>query len=132
MLSRASNPAVKLNLAVTRSNLNNDTELILAIAYIFIEDLPKMVLALRTAFDSKDSHSVIHQAHTIKGLASNFQAEPLTQLAQKLEVEYARLTDPERDLLISELSLISKQTLCAIKDEFGLDLLRGSALRGDN
>ena len=132
MRTQDTNPSVRLNLAITRLNLNDDSELVLAIANIFVEDLPARVLALKSAFDRKDSQRVIHQAHTIKGLASNFQAEPLTELTQILESEYLSLTDPEREMLIAEIAIASEHTITALKVELELDLLEGSARCEDN
>ncbi len=132
MSTPAITPSVKLNLAVTRVNLNNDSELILAIANIFVEDLPGKVLALQSAFDRNDNQSVVHLAHTIRGLASNFLAEPLTLLTQKLESEYMGLSDPEREMLISEIVMTSERTISAMKVEMENDLLEGCARCEDN
>ena len=124
--TQAVTPFVTLNLAVTRSNLNNDSELILMIANIFVKDLPAKVLSLQSAFDRKDSNGVILHSHTIKGLASNFQAEPLTKLTRKLELEYLSLSEPELEMLISEIAMTSEHTIGALNDELELDLSKSS------
>ena len=108
---------VKLNLEVTRANLSNDSELIVAIAIVLVEDLPILVEDLQAAFAKKDGELVKLLSHTIKGLASNFQAEPLMQLAESLETEHAVLSDPEIGELVEEIASTSERTIVAIKEE---------------
>ncbi len=119
-MRKTMNP-VKLNLAVTRANLNHDSDLIAAIAAIVIDDLPVLVNGLRTAADGKDYELLKNLAHTIKGLASNFQAEPLMQLAQKLETEHLLLSEFEIGRLVEEIEIVCEQTIDAIQDELQLD-----------
>ncbi len=59
-ITQAITRSVRLNLAVTRSNLNNDSELILMIANIFVKDLPAKVLSLQSAFDRKDRNGALN------------------------------------------------------------------------
>lgn len=108
---------VKLNLELTRANLNNDSELILAIATVLVEDLPVLVEDLQTAFAKSDRELIRLVSHTIKGLVSNFQAEPLMQIAEKLEIEHAVLSDLEIGQLVAELALASERTIVALKDD---------------
>ncbi len=106
--------SVKLNLGIARENLNNDSDLIAAIAKVLIEDLPQLVSELRSFFEKNDGKNVQLMAHTIKGLASNFQAEPLMQLSEKLELKHKSLSDREAGLLISEIAQASEATICAL------------------
>jgi HPt (histidine-containing phosphotransfer) domain-containing protein len=115
---------VKLNLGIARENLNNDSELIAAIAKVLIEDLPQLVAELRGSFEKNDGKHVKLIAHTIKGLASNFQAEPLMQLSEKLELEHSLLTDHEAELLISEIAQASEATINALSEAISTGLYK--------
>jgi len=108
---------VRLNLELTRANLNDDSELILAIGAVMIEDLPMLVEDLQTAFAKSDWETVEFMSHTIRGLASNFQAEPLMQIAEMLETEYEDLSILEIGKLVTEITLASERTIVALKDE---------------
>jgi len=109
---------VKLNLAVAQVNLNHDSDLIAAIAAVVIEDLPVLVNGLRTAADEKDRQLLKNLAHTIKGLVSNFHAEPLMQLTQKLETEFLLLSEFEIGHLVDEMAIACEQTIGALQVEF--------------
>ncbi len=106
---------VKLNMAVTRANLNNDAELIAAIAMVVIEDLPALVSELREAARENDAKQLRLMAHTIKGLASNFHAEPLVTLSQRLEREGDRLAPEKVQELIQEIDEVSHATIAALE-----------------
>ena len=108
---------VKLNLDLTRANLNDDSELILAIATVVIEDLPMHVEDLQTAFAQRNGEIIRLTSHTIKGLASNFQADPLIQMAEMLETEHESLSDLEIGQLVAEITLASERTIVSLKDE---------------
>jgi HPt (histidine-containing phosphotransfer) domain-containing protein len=81
-------------LAQTRCNLDNDEELVRDMAEIFISDVPEMCRRLTTFYDQAcDSPQVTeqiladvrHLAHSIKGLARTFGAEPLSTLTERIE-----------------------------------------------
>lgn len=64
--------------------MNNDS-IIPILLNAFIEDAPNSIRALKAAFDEGDMASVGMQAHTIKGMAANLAAEPLTDVALSIE-----------------------------------------------
>jgi HPt (histidine-containing phosphotransfer) domain-containing protein len=107
---------VKLNLGVARENLNHDSELIAEIARVVIEDLPQLVAELCRSFEENNETNVRLMAHTIKGLASNFQAEPLMHLTEKLELNLKWLTEREAGHLISGIAQASEDTIVALTE----------------
>jgi HPt (histidine-containing phosphotransfer) domain-containing protein len=112
-----STPNVRFNLSTTLTNLNGDVELLQTIACIFNEDIPAILLALQDASARDDHNQVMHFAHTIKGMASNFHAEPLTTLARKLESNRDFLSVSERQELVFRIASVGELTIAELKKE---------------
>lgn len=74
-----------LNLAVARQRLGGDEELLRDLAGFFIEDAPRLLEDTRLALESGDAENATRHAHSLKGLASNFEANSAVELAQRLE-----------------------------------------------
>jgi len=110
-------PNIRFNLSSTLTNLNGDVELLQTIACIFHEDIPAILLALQDASARDDHHKVMHFAHTIKGMASNFHAEPLTTLARKLELYADFLSVSERQELVFRIACVGDLTIAELKKE---------------
>jgi HPt (histidine-containing phosphotransfer) domain-containing protein len=81
-------------LSQTRCNLANDEVLVRDMAEIFIADVPEMCGRLDALYHQvcgnpqmaeQMSAEVRHLAHSIKGLARTFGAEPLVSLAERVE-----------------------------------------------
>ncbi|MDX1927290.1 MAG: Hpt domain-containing protein [Pirellulaceae bacterium] len=77
--------SITLDLEFTRANLDHDCVLLKGLMQIAVEDLPVLAAELRDAADGHDVGQLHHLGHAIKGLVSNFRAEPLTALAEQLE-----------------------------------------------
>ncbi len=107
-------PPVTLCLEGTRKELNHDAKRFHSIASVAIQDLPLLAEELRTAVEQKDTKLVKHMSHSIHGVASNFRAEPLMRLAEKLKREYESLTESETSVLLSEISEASDGTITAL------------------
>jgi len=108
---------VRFNLSTTLTNLNGDVELLQTIARIFNEDIPAILLSLQNASARDDHNQVMHFAHTIKGMASNFHAEPLTTLARKLESNRDSLSVSERRELVFRIASVGELTIAELKKE---------------
>jgi HPt (histidine-containing phosphotransfer) domain-containing protein len=95
---------VTFDLELTRRNFDHDEGLVREIGGIFIEDVPQLVEQLSRLRDQLLSANTDEQgvaqgaialreakrlAHSIKGLAATFGAEPLVSLAQEIEEELA-------------------------------------------
>jgi len=86
--------AISFRLADARGNLDHDEALVREMAAIFIADVPPMCERLaaicqavkddRMASDD-DAAELRHLAHSLKGLAATFGAQPLGELAAGLE-----------------------------------------------
>ena len=107
---------VKLDLDITRANLNDDSELIRIIATVVIEDLPSLVSELQAACVSHDRERVRLVAHSIKGLGATFHAEPLMQFAETLERGYLELAQDEMEALAGQIESVQEGTILALTD----------------
>ena len=85
---------ITFSLAQTRCNLDNDEVLVRDMAEIFISDVPEMCGRLvsfhHAVCDNPQLFEQIvsevrHLAHSIKGLARTFGAEPLSALTERIE-----------------------------------------------
>lgn len=81
-------------LSQTRANLANDETLVRDMAEIFIADVPELCERLDTLrHRASDNPQAVeqwaadarHLAHSIKGLANTFGAQPLVDLAAEIE-----------------------------------------------
>lgn len=68
-------------LATVDDNLN----LVAELTQIFLEDGPEQLGRIRAAIGKRDALALERAAHTLKGSAVNFHAEPLKQAAFRLE-----------------------------------------------
>ena len=112
---------IQLDLNATLANLNGDAELLQAIAQIFAEDVPSIIHTLKHAFATNDGVGAVLHAHTIKGMALNFRAEPLTTLSRRLEMDYAKLSNCEREILVLQIESSCNETIAELKREIGLN-----------
>jgi len=81
---------ITFTLTQTRCNLDNDELLVRDMAAIFIADIPELCERLanlngRAGPPHGSVDQVKHIAHSIKGLARTFGAEPLASLAERIE-----------------------------------------------
>jgi two-component system, sensor histidine kinase and response regulator len=75
-----------LNLAVARRRLGGDEKLLRDLAGFFVEDAPQLLEDARNALKIGDLETATRSAHSLKGLASNFEAVSTVELAQELEL----------------------------------------------
>jgi two-component system sensor histidine kinase/response regulator len=106
-----------INVDVALKRLNGDRTLLKAMAGFFLEDGPQLLVQLREGVTSSSFPSAIRAAHSLRGLASSFEATPVMELAGeierlgragdvaqihdlvgRLEVEVTRLTEALRGL----------------------------------
>jgi CheY-like chemotaxis protein/HPt (histidine-containing phosphotransfer) domain-containing protein len=81
--SESSPSPIDLNRALVR--VGGDRQLLREMAGFFQEDTPLLIQQLRESLDRSDIDSASRAAHSIKGLASNFDAEALQQTALRAE-----------------------------------------------
>jgi HPt (histidine-containing phosphotransfer) domain-containing protein len=108
---------VTLDLEFTRANLDHDRELVRALIQIAIDDLPSLVVKLRAALSNNETERLRQLSHAIKGLASNFRAEPLTRLSGQLETTSSELQQLTVKQLVDEVSIACECTVLELFDE---------------
>ena len=65
--------------------LGGDEELFQELATYFLEDADELLNAVRTGFARGDAENVGRAAHSLRGLAANFEAEQVISIASSIE-----------------------------------------------
>jgi HPt (histidine-containing phosphotransfer) domain-containing protein len=65
--------------------LKNDRALFGQLLEIFVEDYPQLLDNIRDGLERRDAKAVRLAAHSLKGLAANFDARPAVRVALELE-----------------------------------------------
>lgn len=88
----SNNPAVVLsadkpvlNLTAALSRLGGDKTLLRDMAGFFLEDSAQLLSSIDFAIERGDPDQIQRNAHSLKGLAANFNAEPCVTVAQTIE-----------------------------------------------
>jgi HPt (histidine-containing phosphotransfer) domain-containing protein len=87
---------------------------------LFLDEYPKLLLAVREAIAKQDSKALERAAHTLKGSVGNFTELGAFETAQKLEAagragilagaeEFCRSLELEMELLKPALEVLGKQ-----------------------
>jgi two-component system, sensor histidine kinase and response regulator len=72
-------------LAAYLEAFNNDGSFFKEVAEMFVSDYPPMLQALKKAIADEDAASLSRTAHSLKGMARNFQVEGAAEVARRLE-----------------------------------------------
>jgi two-component system sensor histidine kinase/response regulator len=67
------------------ARVGSDKALLRELAGIFLQECPKTITEMREAITGEDSNSLMRIAHTLKGQAAFFGADPVCKLALRLE-----------------------------------------------
>lgn len=79
----ANNAACNLRAALER--LDGDAELLLMLIAVYLEDSVELLSRLGAAIDARDAASAERAAHSLKGLAANFDGLPAVEAALVIE-----------------------------------------------
>ena len=79
----ANNAACNLRAALER--LDGDAELLSMLIAVYMEDSVELLARLAAAIDQRDAANAERAAHSLKGLASNFDAFPAVETALAIE-----------------------------------------------
>lgn len=82
---------------------SGDEEILLDMISIFHHKLPELLAALRESIEYKDADKLRLNAHTIKGVLSNFFAEPVRELAYELELRGKEANFDDSLILLNRL-----------------------------
>ncbi len=98
-------PAFDFQAAVER--LGNDLSLFADLAELFQTDSPPVLAALRAALAAGDARQAERAAHTLKGMAANFDARRAVAAAARIEqlAKAAALATATRELPVLETEL---------------------------
>jgi two-component system, sensor histidine kinase and response regulator len=81
-----STQAQLLDRTTALERLEGDEELLNEIIVIFLEDAPRLFLALKQSRVDKDQKSTERQAHSLKGASANVGATVLQDISMRAEV----------------------------------------------
>lgn len=76
-----------MNLDVALQRMGNDRALLLQLAEFFLEDAPKLLEEIESARQTNELSTVCRAAHSLKGLAANFEALAAVAAARSVEEE---------------------------------------------
>lgn len=94
--------------------LGDDEEILSFMKVAFLEDAPQLLEELKTAHENSDIPTLHRAAHSLKGLASNFDAFQLINSAQIIE-KAAKEKLPIEETLISQVESDLRSVINAIK-----------------
>ena len=95
--------ATPVQLARLNELTEGDPEFAHELALTFVASGAQVLDEIHSAFKTKDRSGLSRAAHKLKGASANIHAEPLRDLAQRLETEAAQLDQPRLAELIEEL-----------------------------
>ena len=75
----------RLDFSTSIGRMDGDVEIFKELAQFFLRDSQKLLVSLQTAIDAGDFELVERSAHSVKGLASNFDAHRAVEIARTLE-----------------------------------------------
>jgi two-component system, sensor histidine kinase and response regulator len=94
-------PVINRDVALRR--LGGDAQLFATVAGFFLQDAEMLMRELHDAHRAADFGTIVHRAHSLKGLASTFEAIPFIETARIIE-SVARTQDASRlDLMVPRL-----------------------------
>jgi two-component system sensor histidine kinase/response regulator len=99
----------------------DDRNFMMELCREFMAGLPDRLTEIRAALEAKDTNSLGRLAHNLKGIALNFSAEPLADLALKLEGLGKREDLADAPALLQELEAAVR----ALQDYFASQVSRG-------
>ena len=97
-----------IDLEAALYRFGDDRKFMMELGREFIAGLPDRMTDIRAAVDAKDSNRIGRLAHNLKGIALNFNAEPLANLALKIEELGKREDLTNAPALFQELEAASR------------------------
>jgi CheY-like chemotaxis protein len=93
-----------MDLNGTMQRLGGDHALFERFVEVYNEDAPQLLEALRSAVPARDASATMRAAHSLRGLAANFGAAKVVELASQLETAGKEDDWQETDALLGELA----------------------------
>ena len=98
-----------------------DKEIVLDIINMFVDEYPERMQKIKQNIDDKDFDNLKFNAHSLKGVVSNFVAEGARAAAKRLEDKGANKDESDLDALYADLQQKTQQVideLNELKKEF--------------
>ncbi|RLD91690.1 MAG: hypothetical protein DRJ09_00335 [Bacteroidetes bacterium] len=98
-----------------------DKEIVIDIINMFVDEYPERMQKIKQNIDDKDFDNLKFNAHSLKGVVSNFVAEEARAAAKRLEDKGTNKDDSDLDTLFADLQQKTKQVideLSELKKEF--------------
>lgn len=90
MVRSPSRSGDNLNRALILERLDGNSELLIELVQLFLEEAPRLIEAMRKSLQQGDMQGLARSAHSMKGAASNFLAHGTVAAALQLEVDAER------------------------------------------
>jgi|GEM_PF-5471913 len=103
----------------------NNREFFDQICHNFIEDLPARVVMMKIAHEHGDIKELFRQAHSLKSVAANFSATPLSLLALELEEMGIREDISQAGGVLTALEAEAGRFIAYCRNELGVDASGG-------
>ena len=110
MYIRSSKPEQKpaLNLHIWDNDqalkrLNQNSDLLEKLVEIYRDSTPKLIHSIKESAADKDHIRLKDQAHALKGISANINAEKIASTCQQLESMSTDIDDPKLSKLINQL-----------------------------
>jgi HPt (histidine-containing phosphotransfer) domain-containing protein len=78
-------PELPLDVNAALPRFDNDRAFFLEMCQEFLKNLPARMKELNSALEKRDAATFSRAAHNLKGVSANFNADPVRQIAEKLE-----------------------------------------------
>jgi HPt (histidine-containing phosphotransfer) domain-containing protein len=106
-----------IDVGATLGRLGNDPQLLRDMGRFLVEDAPGLMARLREGWQAGDVEAVERAAHTLKGMAANFDAHAAMQAAAQIEdLAKASCLDAGDDAL-APLEREFERVIAALRDE---------------
>ncbi len=79
-----------LDLPAALAAIGGNEEVLKKMAYIFYEDMPRVLEKLRKVLEDEDAALIMREAHTISGASSSLKANKLAEVAVRVEQAASR------------------------------------------
>ncbi len=112
--------ASDLNLSGALARLRGDRELLRALIDIFLEDAQPLLDRVKSAYHASDAAALHYAAHSLRGLAANFDAQGVIEPALRLEKQAAGdAFDASADVALAQLERATAELVERLREYRG-------------
>ena len=113
--------ASDLNLSGALARLRGDRELLRALIDIFLEDAQPLLDRVKSAYHASDAAALHYAAHSLRGLAANFDAREVIEPALRLEKQASAgdAFDASADVALAQLERATAELVERLRDYRG-------------